>query len=345
MKKIILIYPKGSPFVKVDIKILSKRYIVLENTGAWNVPYKIPFLFLQQCFFLLKTIRSVECIIISFGGYWALLPSLLGKLFKKKVYIILHGTDCASFKEINYGNLRKSYLKKVLGISYTYATKLLPVSQSLIYTENSYFDKNNVIKQGVEFFFPKITTPKEVIPNVFDGNQWQKNPTVKRHQNRCITVLSDGQFIRKGGELILEVAKKNPQLEFYFIGMNTVPSNYLISKNVHFMGRVSPEKLQEIYSEATYYLQLSLYEGFGCALCEAMLCGCIPIVSSVNVLPEIIGDTGYVLRERNADVLTKLFQEMNTENNAELALQARKRILEKYPIKVREDALYNLLGS
>ena len=43
------------------------------------------------------------------------------------------------------------------------------------------------------------------------------------------------------------------------------------------------EKLRNYYSKSQFHFQLSMYEGFGLALCEAMLCRCIPIGSSVNM--------------------------------------------------------------
>lgn len=343
--KIIYIYPKKASFITTDLNILSQKYNVIENTGNWDEGYKIPFLFVKQLFFLLKKVKKTECFVVSFGGYWALLPVIIAKLFKKKVFIILHGTDCADFKEINYGNLRKPYLKAILGVSYKLATRLLPVSSSLIYTENSYFSKDKIIKQGIDVFFPNINTPKTVISNVFDGNKWKIEQGAYRYKNRFITVLGNGQFKRKGGDLILKVARKLTQFDFYFTGIDVFLHQDKMPDNVFFTGKATPEKLCKLYNESAYYLQLSIFEGFGCALCEAMLCGCIPIVSSVNVLPEIVGDTGYILEKMDEDLLILLLTQVYLNNNEELRIKARNRILEKYPIELRKKNIYEVLKT
>jgi glycosyltransferase involved in cell wall biosynthesis len=71
-------------------------------------------------------------------------------------------------------------------------------------------------------------------------------------------------------------------------------------------GKIEYHKLVELYNRHEFYLQLSVAEGFPNTLCEAMLCGCIPIGSNVFSIPKIIGDTGFVLKHRNMDELKRL---------------------------------------
>ena len=44
-------------------------------------------------------------------------------------------------------------------------------------------------------------------------------------------------------------------------------------------------------------------EGFPNALCEAMLSGCIPIVSNVGAMPKIVKETGYLLLKKDIYLL------------------------------------------
>ena len=302
----------------------------------------LPVFFTKQFLFLLSNIRKTDRIIVSFGGYWALLPSLFGYLFKKPVFIITHGTDCAAFDEISYGSLRKPFLKACIKTSYKLAYMLLPVSKSLIYTENTYFKKDEVIKQGIKYFFPDLRTPFTVIHNAVDFNKW-KNRNGEREKNSFVTVLGEGQFLRKGGYLIIETAKKCPQFDFYFIGLNKPGFLESVPENVKFLGRMTPDELEIFYNKSKYYLQLSNFEGFGVALCEAMLCGCIPIVSNVNAMPDIVGDTGYILKKRDSDMLCNLLNNLDLEENEGLGQRARERIIENYSIDKRKTKMYSIL--
>ena len=84
-----------------------------------------------------------------------------------------------------------------------------------------------------------------------------------------------------------------------FCGTNNFKSEDILPENVKFLGKLTPDELKKYYNKTQFYLQLSNFEGFGVAICEAMLCKCVPIVSDVNFLPEIIGDSGFVLRKRD----------------------------------------------
>ena len=119
--KVLFITPSFQSFVKNDISILQEYFNVTVNHYPWQNKALAPYYFTLQFFSILRNIMFVKYVIVSFGGYWSFWPSILGRLFSKKVFIILHGTDCASIPEINYGSLRLPLLKYICGISYKYA--------------------------------------------------------------------------------------------------------------------------------------------------------------------------------------------------------------------------------
>jgi glycosyltransferase involved in cell wall biosynthesis len=61
------------------------------------------------------------------------------------------------------------------------------------------------------------------------------------------------------------------------------------------IGYVDLEDLPAIYSLATTFAYLSLYEGFGAPPLEAMACGTPVICSKTSSLPEVVGDAGVLV--------------------------------------------------
>ncbi len=305
MKELLFVYPKKATFIDLDIELLSSEFKIHENFYSWHKKKIIPFFLIHQFFSLFFKARRFHAVVISFGGYWALIPTLIGKFFGKPVYIIIHGSDAVSIPELNYGSFRIKLLSIVLNFCYSMADRLLPVSQSLVYTENKFFKKDKVLKHGYQAQLPNLNTPHKVIHNGFDFKKWYLS---EKKQNCFITVFSESQFILKGGDLILAIADSFPDYKFKIIGTTAPDSLINIPKNVQFLGRKNQEELALEFSHAKYYFQLSSFEGFGCSLCEAMLSGCIPIVSSVNTLPTIVGDSGYILEDRSVDSLISLIE-------------------------------------
>jgi len=50
-----------------------------------------------------------------------------------------------------------------------------------------------------------------------------------------------------------------------------------------------------LYAGASVYMYVSLYEGFGLPILEAMSCGCPVITSNVSSMPEVAGDAAILV--------------------------------------------------
>ena len=136
--------------------------------------------------------------------------------------------------------------------------------------------------------------------------------------------------------MLCEVASSFPNCKFFLAGIDKIDS-LRIPKNVICLGRLNPKQLREYYSKSRFYLQLSNTEGFGVSLCEAMLCECIPIVSSVNMLPEIVGDTAGYFRNRDSSMLSGLINDAISCNFDLLSNRARLKIKDNYYICKKEN--------
>jgi glycosyltransferase involved in cell wall biosynthesis len=72
---------------------------------------------------------------------------------------------------------------------------------------------------------------------------------------------------------------------------------------VHLTGRVPDSLLPALYAGALAAPYLSVYEGFGLPLLEAMACGTPVISGNCTSLPEVIGDAGILLDPYNVEAI------------------------------------------
>lgn len=340
-EKLIFIYPKLFTFIKTEIRLLSSDFDLIIKENNWTNKFLLPFNLVSQFFFLLFNVGKADVILVSFGGYWSYLPSLFGRIFKKRVAIVVHGTDCVSFPEISYGNLRNPLMRWFSKKSYQLTDILLPVSESLVYTENNYYC-DQTLKFGYTQHLGNIKTPYKVIPNGLIVEDWNLENTCK-NKNTFITVMTNDQVRRKGADLILEVSKEFPDCIFYIAGSTMIYGVKVLPENVKCLGQLTPSELKEYYSSTQFYLQLSNFEGFGVAICEAMLCKCVPIVSDVNFLPSIVGDSGFVLKKRKKELLVELFKTALLSDTDRLGTLAREKIHQEFPVTKRKEMLISVL--
>ncbi|MGV3540522.1 MAG: glycosyltransferase family 4 protein [Rufibacter sp.] len=341
-------YPAQSSFVVKDLALMQKEYEVRHIGFLPKKKWQTPLVWAKQFFFLLRHIWRAKVLVCMFSGYHSWFPALLGKIARKPCLIVAGGTDCVAFPSIGYGCFAKPILSRFTRWSYQLAAHIAPVHEKLVWQEYTY-QPNDFPYQGFQYHCPGLKTPHTVIYNGYDSNFWKPDTTIERKPNSFLTVCAglDMRFTQrlKGVDLILKVAPKLPNATFTIVG---APAGFSIPNqpsNVQILPKMSLQELRAVYSAHTFYLQLSLSEGFPNALCESILCGCVPIVSKVGGMPGIIAGSGFLLEERDAEQLKELLQKtMGSEANNSSA-KARERISVNYPEAKREQELLNLLHS
>lgn len=151
---------------------------------------------------------------------------------------------------------------------------------------------------------------------------------------------------RKGHETFVRTAALMPDVSFVLVGnwkdgaIEDLRS--IATPNVTFAGRVSNDALLDYYRKAAVYVQASLHEGFGLSVAEAMLAGCVPVVSRAGSLPEVTGDSGIFVDAPEPVVLCQAIgKALAYPDEARAAI--RQRILDRFPMEKRGRLLEELI--
>jgi glycosyltransferase involved in cell wall biosynthesis len=323
-------------FARNDIALLNEQFDV--QVFYFNAARKVltPWLLLRQLVFLLRHLPGAGISITQFSGYHGVLPVALGRLFRVPALLVLGGTECVKFPSFNYGDHVRMLLGACARWSMRRATHLAPVDVSLVEATYTYApDPQDPVRQGYKGLFPDIRTPHTVLAYGYDAQRFAPQGDRKPGTFLTVSRMNAPNFYRKGADLIFEMAHRFPDLRFTIVGDTEGMVYPPVPSNVQLVRAVAYEELPRLYASHTFYLQLSMWEGFPSAPCEAMLSGCVPIVSSVAALPEIVGDTGLVLQHKDPDVLEGIIRAALTLDTKEMGQRARNRIMERWPLAHR----------
>jgi glycosyltransferase involved in cell wall biosynthesis len=80
-------------------------------------------------------------------------------------------------------------------------------------------------------------------------------------------------------------------------------AQYKSHPQIVFRDFIPEEELSIMYSNATAFLYMSLYEGFGLPILEAMQCGTAVICSNTSSMPEVVGNAGICIDPDDEDLL------------------------------------------
>ncbi len=343
---ILYIYTERRSFVQKDLRLLEAHFNVRSYRFTTSPKFYTPLSFLKQFFFLLFFGWRYDHIACFFAGYHSVLPAWFARLTGKSCVLFLGGTECFNYPSFNYGNFTRKWYARATCLSAHNASLLVPVSSNLIESQSAYYTTDSAV-QGIYHWCRPLKTPYQVIPLEYNSDQFFPRDVV-RQPNSFITVafgIEGTSFVRKGIDKVIMIARHCPDYTFTIIGCEKSTFPVEIPTNVEVLPPVPYDTLPEHYSRHRFYLQLSIAEGFPSAICEAMLCGCIPIGSDVAAIPAIISSNGYLVARRDDTlILETVRQAVEAPDKERLSNGARRHIMETFGAGKRSQALYTLFA-
>jgi glycosyltransferase involved in cell wall biosynthesis len=175
----------------------------------------------------------------------------------------------------------------------------------------------------------------------YDLLQYQKENIEKR--NIILTVSSINP--RKNLPFLIDVFLQSGLTDYELVvvgAQNSVfASDSLQShKNISFTGYISNEELYQLYHEARLFVSLSLDEGFGIPVLEALYCGCPVLLSDIDVYKECFGEIAAFTSA--TDVRLAGFALQSTINHLPVA-QSIQTLLAQYNYEASARSLIKLL--
>jgi glycosyltransferase involved in cell wall biosynthesis len=324
MKIILVYYGYFSSFIQKDLDMLSRHYEV-EVVSLSSLGDAVK---------LVGAMTGCRMALIWFAGGHAAATVLLSKLLRKKTIIVVGGFDVACIPEINYGRFAQGRTKSILTkFALEYADRVLVVDPSL---KDDAINNARISGHNIDY-----------LPSGFSDTEFYPK---KEKESLALTVAMGERWDRaliKGLDVFVESAKHLPEVGFKVVGIAGDALSRLkeiAPDNVEFTGFVSHDDLLESYQRARVFCQLSMREGLPNALCEAMLCECIPVGTDRNGIPRAIGDTGFLVPygdpKAAAEAIKKALADRSNRGK-----KARERIIELFPEKRREDGLIKTINE
>ena len=316
-KKILFTSTLASTFVLEDLKLLRKHYDVthLRVTGAF-APFQI-----------LAAVPSSDVTYTWFASVYAFFVVFFARLSGKKSVIIIGGADASKMPELRYGIWRSPWKVPLLKWTMRHAFRLLVVDPSLT------AEVIRLARYGGENI---VYAPTGYDPEVWKPGG-EKEPSVL-----TVAGCHDRWRMRKKGlDILFEAARMCPGTKFVVVGMRSgliEETRESVPSNVELIPFLDQPALRPYYQRAKVYCQPSYTEGLPNSLCEAMLCGCVPVGTSVGGIPTAIGECGYLVPYGDAGQLAGAIRQA-LQAPAEAGSRAREFIARTFTVERRENAL------
>lgn len=278
------------PWIKFDL------YHRLQQVPILQMLYLIPPIFLYSFLYLIKHKKNTDVIQVH-GFHMAIVGRILSGVFSIPFVVNTH----VSFQFVK-GSLYSRILLKVLG-----SAKYI-----LVLTKDA---KVELVKIG-------ISANKIILYHYWVDAKFKP---LKQKKTGKFVALFVGRFLmEKGIFVLLEAARKLPEINFHFIGsgplQSLVKSRAIKEKNIQYEGVRTKDDLPSFYTKADICVIPSLpkesvyTEGIPRVMIESFSCGLPVIATDVGGLKDYVtSSVGFIIQPNTASLVAML-QKLSRKN-------------------------------
>jgi glycosyltransferase involved in cell wall biosynthesis len=322
--RILYVHSRKASFVAIDRDILAERFEVedLYQPGRWPNPVEV-----------IGGVLRADLVFGWFASWHTFFPVTLAWLLRKPSVVVIGGFDTANMPDIGYG-YQQGGLRR-------WASRWIMRRAGRLITNSAYslgeIERNTPIPPS------RVAVVHHGVPDPFGEPAAEK-------ERAALTVgaIDRGTLVQKGQLPFVQAARELPDVRFTFVGRWLDDSieelRAAAPENVEFTGWLSDDDLRAAYRRAAVYVQASRHEGFGLAVAEAMLAGCVPVVMNVTAMPEVVGEAGVLIESQEpGDVAEGVRRALAMGSEANRA--ARERILTAFPMESRRDGILRVVDE
>ena len=202
-----------------------------------------------------------------------------------------------------------------------------------------------------------------IIPNGVDLDAFAGAEPFEQLRDGTLNILFVGRFEERKGLIHLlkayhRLRKRHVDARLLVVGGGPKEREYRRFvglrgiRDVEWLGRVSDERLVELYGAADALLFPSFWEGYGWPPLEAMACGTPVIASDAGALPEVVAhlDTGVIVPAGNARALAGAIASLLADpaHRRRMGEAGRERVLRRFTWQQHAsgvDALYRRVAG
>jgi glycosyltransferase involved in cell wall biosynthesis len=322
--RLLYVHSRKASFVAIDREILAERFEIEDLYQPGRVP-NLPR--------VVRGVLRADLVFGWFASWHTFLPVTLAWLLRKPSVMVIGGFDTASMPDIGYGHQRGGLRRHASRWIFRRATRLI--------TNSSY--SLSEIERNTPIPPERVTVLHHGVPDPFG-----EEPGAKERVALTVGAIDRTTLVQKGQLAFVQAARELPDVRFAFAGRwldDAVDELRAVAPpNVELTGWLPDGDLHAAYRGAAVYVQASRHEGFGLAVAEAMLAGCVPVVMNVTAMPEVVGDAGVLIESQEpAAVADGIRRALAMGPDA--AARARGRILGAFPMERRREGLLQVVDE